>query len=659
MVNLPQNMENYASDPKLCEEVLKFVEPIYTKVTQGRRTFEDWLEMCYNMWLCKVDVQYYQGDSNVYIPVIRKNTEDGVNNIASKLFPTEDSFGVLPLPGTPDAFAEAVDILQKAQLETIRIKTKIKPLLRYYIWSGTTFIKTFFDPNKQVPNFTVLDWRKNFYIYPETVDDVEEALITFEKLTVDKFELIRLKDEKYDSKRVDELLEKNVNTPAAQLESDQIFQITKDRFKELPIYDVVEAYTTFKIDKYNEKGEVTEEGEYEDVVITWSPEHRIVLQISPNELEDIQGKPYKPYLGTQQIKEPGNIYGHSIYEVGQRLQYLLNDTANVVLDDAMWILNPIVKGDISGVNNPQGLVMKRGAKWDMPDPNQIVFDRPPDVLASGLALVNQLKFMLQEMTNIGSMTPMSSKRVTATEIATYSQLLGVFIGSTVSDIEETLMKPWLQRQYALNQQYLSKDELKAILGKKAFDIQRLGNRKKGLWSYGYDFKWLGSTQSMNMHIKSAQMIQFLEIASRIPKMPEDTYSIDMGHILKAIWRHGFDLPDVDKVVQDKLASGLDPEEENKLMVEGKEVEVNVMDKDMEHIISHNISSEKPEVKDNKPIFDIFVRHSQKHLQQMQKKMTEYNQKVGQNQAQPQPNMPNSTQQPATMSQVVQNVRGGM
>lgn len=652
-------MENYASDPKLCEEVLKFVEPIYTKVTQGRRTFEDWLEMCYNMWLCKVDVQYYQGDSNVYIPVIRKNTEDGVNNIASKLFPTEDSFGVLPLPGTPDAFAEAVDILQKAQLETIRIKTKIKPLLRYYIWSGTTFIKTFFDPNKQVPNFTVLDWRKNFYIYPETVDDVEEALITFEKLTVDKFELIRLKDEKYDSKRVDELLEKNVNTPAAQLESDQIFQITKDRFKELPIYDVVEAYTTFKIDKYNEKGEVTEEGEYEDVVITWSPEHRIVLQISPNELEDIQGKPYKPYLGTQQIKEPGNIYGHSIYEVGQRLQYLLNDTANVVLDDAMWILNPIVKGDISGVNNPQGLVMKRGAKWDMPDPNQIVFDRPPDVLASGLALVNQLKFMLQEMTNIGSMTPMSSKRVTATEIATYSQLLGVFIGSTVSDIEETLMKPWLQRQYALNQQYLSEDELKAILGKKAFDIQRLGNRKKGLWSYGYDFKWLGSTQSMNMHIKSAQMIQFLEIASRIPKMPEDTYSIDMGHILKAIWRHGFDLPDVDKVVQDKLASGLDPEEENKLMVEGKEVEVNVMDKDMEHIISHNISSEKPEVKDNKPIFDIFVRHSQKHLQQMQKKMTEYNQKVGQNQAQPQPNMPNSTQQPATMSQVVQNVRGGM
>ncbi len=617
-------MENYASNQEIHDRVLKFISPIYKSVVDNRSVFENWLEMFYNMWRCYIDIQYYKGNSNAYIPVIRKNTEEGVNNISTKLFPTEDSFGVMPLPGTPDKFSDAVNTLLRYQLyDQVKVKVKIKPTIRDFIRFGSTFLKTYFDPIRRCPNFKTLEWRKTFYPYPETSENIDDCLATFELMDVDKFELQRLSGDgtgkKYDTSKVNELLSKGVANSIPDYNQPSVPGITQERYKDLPIYDLVECYTTFDI-----------KGKDEDIVITWSPSQNIIIQISPNELRDAFGKSYKPYLAAQFIKEPNKIYGHSIYEAGQRLQYLLNDSASLVFDDGFFMLNPIVKGDFSSINNPQGLVIKPGAKWDMPDPNQIQFDRPTDVLSSGLNFINQIKFMLQEMTNIGGMTPMTSKRVTATEIATYSQLLGVFIGSTVSDLEEILMKPFLQRMYDLDKQYLTEKELRQIIGAKSFDVQTIG--KKKVFTYGYDFKWLGSTQSMNIHIKSAQMIQFLDIVSRIPISPEDTYQIDKGYILKAIWRYGFDLPDVDKVVKDKFNVSISPEAENQLMSEGKTVEVNFADKDMEHLLSHDKESQK--YKQDDPIFRVYVEHSQKHLHQLKDKVAQQNAVIAQNQQRP-------------------------
>ena len=143
------------------------------------------------------------------------------------------------------------------------------------------------------------------------------------------------------------------------------------------------------------------------------------------------------------------------------------------------------------------------------------------------------------------------------------------------------------------------------------------------------FRWLGSTQSMNIHVKSAQMINFLSVVSRIPKTPDDDYKIGFKYILRSVWSDGLGLPNSEKAVTDRSEVEIDPEKENEIMANGKEVEVNENDDDMQHVATHNDASQK--VQDDESIYRIFVEHTRKHLQSMRKKIQDYNNQVAMNQ----------------------------
>lgn len=418
-------IENLADDKQIVSRALDFID-IYKKVSGDRMALESRWEQYWNIWKVYIDTRYYAGTSNIYLPVVRKNTEEGINNITAKLFPTDDFLNARAMPGTPDEFANAVKTLLTYQLsEEMVLPLTIKPVLREMLVPGTAVAKVWFDGRKRCPQLREMSLKDDFYIYPATVRDVDDAMVTFERMRIDRYELERMAElGKY--KNIDEL------PKTGSLEDDKprkgLVNEQQDSYDKLPLYDLVEAWCELELKK----------GERKSVVITFSPSERKILQITPSPLKykeqggDISH--FKPYVSMPLIRQPKSFYGPSIYEVAQRLQYAVNDCANMVLDNGILIQNPIVLVDTALVNNPAALVFKPRARWDCP-PGAIDFARPPDVLANGLALINQLKFVTEEFSNIGGMTPMTTKRTTATEIATFNQMMGTFISSTVADIE--------------------------------------------------------------------------------------------------------------------------------------------------------------------------------------------------------------------------------
>jgi hypothetical protein len=601
---------NLADNKKIRTRAEELVYPVYQWVRNNRTTLESRWEQFWNCWKVYVDTRYYYGQSNIYLPIIRKNTEEGIQNITTKLFPTDDFLGVLPMPGTPNNYALAVkDMLIFQMLEDMRLPLEIKSCLRDMLVCGTSVGKLYFDPFLRCPKLNALSIMEDFYLYPTTVADIDEAMITFERMIVDRFELERMAEiGKYIN--IDELSETGSTEANANKErTEKSINQPLERHAKLATYDLVEAWTEMELN----------DSKREPVTITFDPTKKVILQITPSPLKyktpsgDMMA--FKPYVGMPLIKNPKSFYGHSIYEVSQRLQYALNDCANLVLDNGILIQNPIVKMDTARVNNPASCVFKPRAKWEC-EPDAVVFDRPPDVLQSGLMLLQQLKFWTEENSNIGGMTPMTTKRTTATEISTFNQLLGTFIASTIVDIEYGFTLPLAKKVFWLDQIYLNSKDIRRILGAKGDYIQ-LGKGKEGtIVKKDYMFRWLGSTQSMNIHIKGQQTINFIGVAASIPPQLMGGKRVAFDKLLEDGWAALGNTNAEQIIIDDTNTPEREPQEENEILADGKEVNVNVKDNDIHHIMTHNA---KAEGITDEAILKMFVVHIQKHIQQAQMK----------------------------------------
>ena len=544
--------ENFADNEKIKTRALDFVNSMYTTITGNRRKLETWWEMIYNMWRLNIDIQYYKGQSNIYLPEFRKSIEDGVRNLSSKIFPTDDCFMIKPMPGTPQEYAEAVkDLLDFQLFNQMGVKQKLKMYLRPALYYGTGICKTYWNTAGKHPVFKPIDLM-NFYVYPEIAENVDDASLTFERFTIDKRVLNEMESV---GRYITDDMPDTYSQDALKRTRENLTYTIMKRYDKVPTYDLVECWCDF---------DIKEGDDPVPTCITFDPNHQVVLEVRENWFVPKK----KPYISSPYIQVVDSFYGHGIGEVSQRLQYLVNDVGNLLVDDGIYTMNPIVKMDSGRVNNINSITIRPGARWDVSDPNAAVFDRPVDIMQSGLALVSQLVNRHREHTNIGGIQPMNlTKRVSATEMSAYTQAMSVFINDTVADVEETFMKPLLKRSFDLNQQYLNEEDLVKILGAKGYDIQKLKkiNKKRGGVSgvfngdNEYLFQWLGSTQSMNIHVKSAQMIQFLGVANAIPKTPQDDYKIQYPVILKAIWRDGLGLKSEDQII--KVTSsivGIDP-----------------------------------------------------------------------------------------------------
>ncbi|MGH7867999.1 MAG: hypothetical protein ACREP9_10325 [Candidatus Dormibacteraceae bacterium] len=63
-----------------------------------RQLIENLWDRYYKVWAAKHDYRLYEGRSDLYFPIARKNVETQVSTLKSQVFPGNGSFWVKPAP---------------------------------------------------------------------------------------------------------------------------------------------------------------------------------------------------------------------------------------------------------------------------------------------------------------------------------------------------------------------------------------------------------------------------------------------------------------------------------------------------------------------------------------------------------------------------------
>ncbi|HOM27316.1 MAG TPA: portal protein [bacterium] len=597
---------NYADREDYVKKV-RYLIDVYQDVKNERKWLEDEWDRWDNIWRLKTQKyqKYNPLISEVIVPIIRKKTEDVINEITSKLFPYGDNFMILPMPGTPEGYADAVKkLLQYQFFEEMKIPVYFKSLLREMLIKGTAVAKLYWE--KDSIKFKILDLKNDFYVYPETADDIEDALITFERIIVDRDELERMAEiGKYTN------VEKIKPLGSADVKERLTEEKYVKQYQELPYYEIIECYTKVR---FNEDDRLM------PYIISFEPSSKTIIQITPSpyfvNTDDGDFEDFKPYLAIQFHKIPNSFYGASHYSQVQYLQFMLNDLINIMLDNAILVQNPIAKVDPAKVQSIDSLIYAPGAIWQC-EPDGVIFDRPPSILNEGLLTFQYLKNLTDEYSNLGLITPLPTKRQTATEIIAYTQTMSTFIQTIVNDIEVQFLTPLMKKTFLMDKLYISKIKLKKILGELAFKLN-IKEEETRILEKEYSFRWIGTIQSMNIYVKNQQLMLFMQILSQIPQEILGG-QINWQYIIKEIWK-SLGNTDVDNIIKTPQNQQVkDPFEENELMALGKEVEVSILDDDVSHIFLHDERSKQ--YQEDETIFGIFTRHIQQHFNNLRQKMT--------------------------------------
>lgn len=648
--------KNYADDQELCGRALDWLKKVSTEVVTHRGTLDMRYMQFYNIYRCNFDIRFYEGVSQVYIPELRKHVEQYVAKLKKALFPTEDLLDAEPtVPEMADE-SEVVDSLMTWQItKKIKLEHKLDRWLRQLIMYGWAPAKCVWehedkeifgmereqipvyemklDPisgqriktptgkmktrlvqkkktivTKNNPTFVPIDvfaW----YMYPVTCNDISEAFGTLEVSHQDEWYL-KERGRKGDYLNTDriskELSAETGESPSGlwswareqRLASDGLSTIALK--KDIPDYTVVEYWGKFNWAKSSE------DPDYRDTVIT-TVNNKLVLQIRVNPFYDQE----IPYVMARMHDLQNESYPSGLFEPLASLQYYLNDTANQTFDSLLYTLNPIVKYNPNQIANINSIAFAPGAMWALNDMAAVEFERPVDVSPAGFNAVGQVKNIMEEYPGMQNIPLLGRKA--ATHIQAIEEQYSLPIISLASKIEAGALDPWLKMAYRRNQQFLSDDEVFLVTGKRGVKYwQRVGPE---MLVGDYNFYWKGSSQSTQIHVKTQQKMQFLQIALPCQQLlAAEGVKLGVSRILRSIWTEGLGFDGGDLVLENVISDqGIDPVIEDHLMNLGKYIHVSELDDHKAHLQQHSQDIQQMNPYSQK----LAQRHMQEHQLTMQ------------------------------------------
>ena len=634
--------KNYAENPETAKRAVEHVRPLWKEVRLHRAPLESrWLQF-YNIWKTIFDVQYYNGRSQIYNPELRKMVEFAVRNLRRNLFPTDDFFTVEPTDEAADRDqAERIKRFAQWQMASrIKLKRYVTPFLRQLCLYGWSPIKVVWDERSktvythekrtqpiyrtvdnvitgvrekvqvgerpiiemvqsriktaQHPTFLPIDVF-SFYLYPWTCWDVQDAYCTMEEMSLDRGTLLqRQAAGTYD------FSEKELPALASRRFGDGESWSKDVRMTSLGLPTTgVEQVSNWNAVEYWGPFDLEDNGNEVDCVITILGGER-AIQIRQNPHYDQE----PPYLVGKLDEVVGEFYSSGLIEPLQALQYALNDIANQTQDSVTYALNPIVKYDPGRVVNPNTLVMAPGALWALTDPESAIFDRPPDVSATGRMAIDQLKSEISDYPGF-ERTPTTGRRP-ATQVSAIQQERGISVLDWSENIEIQVMNPFLRKQFMLNQEFLDEEVTFKVLGQPADKM-----RPEDLVG-DFHFQWLGANQTQSILARSQQMYQFFQMALQVPQ--GDTERVDFYYLLKRYWKEGIGLDGENRITKKiDVTRMMSPEQENMILIMGRMVPVQLMDNHEEHEASHEQLLQIPDLPDF--VKATVTAHLKQHRQQ--------------------------------------------
>jgi hypothetical protein len=587
--------KNYAESKKTRERACLIYPDIVSayeeKTDQSKKIDKYW-----DIFGCKLNSQQqYDGDSQVYVPIVHDCIEAAVKRYTSMLMPTTGK--------CIDIISESGDIpyatiaILEHYLRHCRLRTLLPGLFRrgevegqwslMLDWKSSTrktrrkIIKE--DPDNVLeeiedmedvkivtagPEITVIA-AQDLAIIPATSACVNDAEMVVVALRLSKSKMDEMVDEGTFLRSQVDLMAKGVGDKK---------WADKERASEAGVrikagskyYLVYMAWMKFKV-----------EDEKEPCIIYFGGEN-IVLGIEKNPYWS--GK--VPILSEPVDLIPGSIWGKSKIAHVEQLQYQTNDAVNMGMDSAKYSVLPIVMTDPVKNPNVGSMVLAAAAIWET-SPADTQFAQFPALWKDAFGMVAALKSQISESMGVNDalMGKSPAGRKNAQAIAQQEQAAMATISDPVRRFETGIMDNLLEWFFELDQQFRDDDLVIRTEGDVGINakMQRIPPQQ---FTERYYFKWNGVEQTMGAQ-RVQQMIGFLNVLRGMPPQTMNGRSIDATPIIDYASEVIFGPNIAPRVIVDnRNKMTVAPDIENEILHNGMDVMAAPMDDDMMHLQSH-------------------------------------------------------------------------
>ena len=577
MPSIPNPNVNYATDEGVVQYIRDHVLPTIMQARHDRQGLEEeWQEIRRVVNLEHDSNQKYIGRSQAYLPIYKQARTGLVSHLTRGLFPSDEYMDVMAKGVDPEMGRPVKDYIQYEFETAARLRLQMKPFLKQFLDYGWSVAKVMFhkEPVKRMTGKLALNALSqdglgveagpqmrsveglrfvprsvfNVYVWPPTVDNIEEASLVFEDVDVPKWLIeqngrngkwVNVQDA-LDAPIVSEhqrnqqqlLLDtmENSNLPHNSPSGGDLshWRTLQECWLQMPL--PAKAYV---------------QGEDKEAPLA------VKVILAGDKVIEVTRHPYwhgmVPYLTHRMDPEPGSFYSKGNGRTARFLQYLVNDFANQLNDNMTYGLNPMAKvnpGTLAGPLTP----LRPGGIWLTTDPAAgIQFDRPPvEQVQYGLTVMNTWVGMLMDTIGAppilqGSNASKGAKTATSSQILQRNAMSP--IQDVVEDLEQAVMVPLMRMAHSLGQQYRNEEVWVNITGQppqKVSPSQLVGD---------FQFRWLASSQAMNQQQRAQQAMTLLQMVQSVaPLLQAQGKMVNPEPLLKRIFSDGFGFRGYDQFI---------------------------------------------------------------------------------------------------------------
>lgn len=323
-----------------------------------------------------------------------------------------------------------------------------------------------------------------------------------------------------------------------------------------------------------------------------------------------------PILSAPVRKTAGVAKGVPLIKQVIDIQIFANDTINEAADTAHFAAMPITMTDPEKNPKVGTMIMGLGAVWET-SPRDTSFAQFPDLWRHGAERANECKNQIFQTLGVNpAMMPQQTgskagKRNQA-EIAMEQQIDILTTADAVTNIEEQILTPLLQRIAAYDHQFREDDMLIRSYGElgtnaKMESIQPLQA------NYRYRFKWWGVEAARNAAMIQ-QQIAMINVIKGIPPQLYEGWKLQLAPAISNMVESAFGPRLGPRTFVDlSKQNSVDPLVENDMMEEGIDVMVHPNDDDQKHIQVHMAMMQGGDPN------GVYARHIALHQHQIQAK----------------------------------------
>lgn len=551
----------------------EWLAPLLSDIRSRRSTQETQWLLYHDSWRGVRTRSYFKSEMfNHFIPAARKAVEKYVTRGAQMLVPSPEFFEVYPGDEQSSPAGKQAESVLTFHRNLWSRKIKPYPLVRQLLRSYAIYSRAIVKSYVRVvrtggrvevwPHLRAVD-PFNFYLFPETVNDVDEATLLFED-TMMPWETYQVNVE---NKITDAISQSDLTAPAWPAHWTQRLASGSG---------IVEpsATTTAKTEGQGDEGKrpLIRFVALTDVWIHrgdhWE-EMWLVNNVpdGPRVVRQNERKfPRSAYRHAAARDLPGEHYTTGLMDDLEPLQTLLNDQVNMTLEGQATLFSPptVVNPDL--VTRMSSVVFRPRAKW-LGDPAGFKFLEPHDTTKAGYAGISFTMGLMDSYSGMGPLADGSPTRNMPRSGFAISSLLQASMADITDAarmIEDMILTPAMGDLHRLTMEFVPPTQVLRIPGAKDFPARSMGIQDMaGEW----DFKWVGSLQSQEYQVRAQRLVAVLgQIGKMYPVIQEDLIRrgkrINFELLLKRAWRDGLGERGADSIIED-----LSPQEMMQIQLE--------------------------------------------------------------------------------------------